>query len=243
MRRLDSDSSSEWRLVASTAGGLVLLAVAIADRKWGLAALGGVLAAGAGFWSIHALDHGSMRRRIGWLGAQIAALVVGGGIALAAGLDGWWIVVPLVPAMFVGSWFGTRVLNGPSNDPSASVASAERPDTEITNRWSLGRLQVQVERSKTPAEDPVSSVFQHPPGSSADVPVPTTTTTSKDDSDRPRPFWHFLLFGPVAAVALTLRTHDSGHAMWWWVLLAVAVPCAVVYWFAMKRWKAEASDG
>src|SRR5262249_7833126 len=132
---LDSESYSENKLVLLTASGLLLLAVGIADSKWGVAVLGAVIASGAGFWSVHALDHGSTRRRVGWLGAQVIALAIGAGVALAAGLDGWWIAVPVIPALVIGSWIGTRILNG----PPASVSAGERPNTEVMKRWSLGR--------------------------------------------------------------------------------------------------------
>jgi hypothetical protein len=119
------------------------------------------------------------------------------------------------------------------------------PDRDVTKRWSLGRLQIQVERESPPEAGPetapVSSAFQHPPGTTSDEPA-SAPVAPEGDSGRSRPFLHYLLFAPVAAVALTLRTHYAGHATWWWVLLVVAVPCAVAYWFVMKRWKRDA-DG
>jgi hypothetical protein len=122
------------------------------------------------------------------------------------------------------------------------------PDRDV-KRWRLGRFEVQVERENPPETDTeagpetaaVSSVFQQPPGTHSDEPA-ASPAAPEGASGRSRPLVHYLLFAPVAAVVVTLRTHYAGHATWWWVLLVVAVPCAVAYWFVMKRWKADA-DG
>ena len=216
MRKLASDSRSESRLVFITAVGLLMLVVAIADAKWGIAVLGGVFAAGGGLWSVHALDHGSLRRRIAWLGVQIVALAIGCAIAWAAGLDGWWIAVPVVPAMFLGWLLSSMVLDG----------------------WFPAHIEVYVERATAAPDERVSSVFRHAPGDATEI-APASAPTSDDLSGRRRPFLHFVLFAPLLALALTLRTHYAGHATWWWILLAVAVPCAVAYGIVMKRWKKE----
>ncbi len=113
MRKVGPNSVVESRLVGVIFVGLASLGFGIAGQLWWLAALGFAVVAGGGWLSIRMLDRGSTPRKLGWLGAQLASFVIGGGIALASGLSGRWLLVPIIPAMAVGWWVGNRILNGP----------------------------------------------------------------------------------------------------------------------------------
>jgi hypothetical protein len=88
------------------------------------------------------------------------------------------------------------------------------------------------------ADGHAPEAFRHEPGTGAASGEPTHEVAAPPSRGNPRalwnqPLWRQLLALPALAALLTWRIW--GTSTWWWILLAVAGPLAVVYAWGVRR--------